>query len=47
MSASKDERLQEGLSDLLVETPDGWIIRDSPPRSLGMISWDPGLGGRH
>src|SRR5215471_17777703 len=37
-----DARLQQAMRELLIETPQGYIIKDAPPRRLGLISWRPG-----
>ena len=37
----KDQRLQATMSDLLVETPDGLVIRESQPTRQALISWGP------
>ena len=37
-----DARLQQAMRELLIETPQGYIIKDAPPGRLGLISWRPG-----
>lgn len=37
----QDARLQEAMRELLVETPDGLVIKDSKPGRLAWISWQP------
>src|SRR5215471_1716972 len=37
-----DTRLQQAMRELLMATPQGYIIKDAPPRRLGLISWRPG-----
>ena len=36
-----EQRLQSAISDLLVETPAGLIIKGSKPRRLGVVIWTP------
>ena len=37
-----DRRLQSAVRDLLVETSDGFVIRDAHPGRQGLVSWRPG-----
>ena len=37
----QDARLQEAMGALLVETPDGFVIKDAKPGRLALISWQP------
>ena len=37
----KDRRLQAALGELLVETPDGFTVRESRPRRQALIGWSP------
>lgn len=36
-----EQRLSAAISDLLVETPDGLMIKGSKPRRLGVLTWTP------
>ena len=35
----QDKRYQEAARELLVETPDGFVIKGARPRRQGLISW--------
>jgi SAM-dependent methyltransferase len=37
----QDARLQLAMRELLIETPDGYIIKGLPPGRLALISWQP------
>lgn len=37
--SAADARLQEAMRTLLVETPEGYVIKDTPPGRLALISW--------
>jgi hypothetical protein len=37
----KDARLQQAMHELLIETPAGYAIKDTPPGRLALISWRP------
>lgn len=37
----QDERLKKAIEDLLVETPDGLVIKGVTPGRMGLISWTP------
>ena len=37
----KDRRLQAAVGELLVETPDGFTVRESRPRRQALIGWSP------
>jgi len=37
----KDARLQQAMRELLIETPDGYAIKDAKPGRLALISWRP------
>jgi hypothetical protein len=37
----QDARLQEAMQVLLVETPNGFVIKDTAPGRLALISWQP------
>jgi len=37
-----DARLQQAMRELLIDTPQGYIIKGAPPGRLGLISWRPG-----
>jgi len=36
-----DRRLQSAARELLVDTPDGLVVRGTPPRQQGLVSWRP------
>ena len=36
-----ERRLRSAISDLLVETPEGLMIKGSKPRRLGVLTWTP------
>lgn len=38
---AQDARLQEAMRALLVQTPDGYVIKDSQPGRLALITWQP------
>ena len=40
--SAEEGRLQSALDELLVETPQGLMVKDSRPRRQGLISWQPG-----
>jgi hypothetical protein len=37
----KDARLQQAMRELLIETPNGYVIKGTPPGRLAFISWRP------
>ena len=37
----EDQRLEQAMTDLLIETPGGFAIHGAPPRRLGLLSWLP------
>ena len=37
----QDRRLKGALADLLIESPDGLVVRGAAPRRLALISWRP------
>jgi len=36
-----DARLQQAMRELLIATPQGYVIKDAPPGRLALISWQP------
>jgi len=36
-----DARLQQAMRELLIDTPQGYIIKAAPPGRLSLISWQP------
>ena len=36
-----EQRLRSAISDLLVETPEGLMIKGSKPMRLGVLTWTP------
>jgi hypothetical protein len=41
-----DARLQQAMHELLIATPDGYVIKDIPPGRLALISWRPASRSR-
>jgi hypothetical protein len=39
--SAEEGRLKQAVQDLLVETPDGFMVRDAKPRRQGLLSWGP------
>ncbi|MCH8061795.1 MAG: class I SAM-dependent methyltransferase [Chloroflexi bacterium] len=39
--SAEEDRLKQAVQDLLVETPDGFTVRDAKPRRQGLLSWGP------
>lgn len=39
--SAEDRRLQTTLDELLIETPEGLVVKDARPRRQGIISWQP------
>jgi molybdenum cofactor cytidylyltransferase len=40
----KERRFRALLDELAVEEPEGWILRDQRPLSVGLVTWSPGPG---
>ena len=36
-----DAQLQQAMRELLIETPDGYVVRGATPERLALISWRP------
>jgi SAM-dependent methyltransferase len=39
---AEDARLQRAMQELLIETPDGYAMKETPPERLALIAWRPG-----
>jgi hypothetical protein len=37
----EDARLQQGMRELLMDTPDGYVVKEAKPERLALISWRP------
>jgi hypothetical protein len=40
---AQDELLQKAMRELLIETPEGYIVKGAKPGRLALISWRPVL----